>query len=1070
MFTHLHVRSWFSFLSGASSPERLAQRAAELGFQALALTDVNGMYGVVRHQLACRQAGIRPLFGAEVTVEGRPLVLLARTRTGYANICRLLTGGFQNTQTTEVDLTVDDLATVGEDLVCLTGGADGLLWQAIRDYDYLKARTWIDHLRAIFGRHLYVELTNLLRQEDRQMVVRLAQFAREARLPIVAAGDVRYAEQDDYALLDLMCCVRHHQTIFDGHPGRPVNDQAFLRSEAELRRLIPYPEAFKSAARIAEGCRVDLLPEHITPPGARVPMGISASDHLRKLCDEGLQQRYPFDRRPQAREQMERELDVICDLELEEFFLVVREVVDEAHRRDIRCAGRGSAANSIVAYLLGITHVDPLEHHLLFERFLHRGRKGTPDIDIDFDSERRLEVVDWMEERFGIDQTAMAATVTTYQLRSALRDVAKALGYSEQVLSAFTTAVPHRAASQIDQYRERILQIVGGETPLSRSLLDMVRRLDGCPRHLGQHSGGMVLSRAELNQFTPVQTSANGVKQVQFDKNDIERLGLVKLDVLGLRMLATLSFAAELVRRFYPEPFDIDAVSLDDEPTYEMIRAGESIGLFQIESQGQIHLLAMNQPETFQDLIAEIALFRPGPVQGGMVRPFVRRRKGQEPVQVADPVLEPILRDTYGIILFQEQVLEVAHHFAGMSLEQADDFRSLMSKFRDPGEMESMRTVFVNGALRRGVSPEVANEVFEKVSKFVGYGFCRSHAAAFARTVYQSAYLKRHFPAAYLAAVMQHHPGMYPIMTLEQEAKRLGVPVLPPDVNRSGVLYDLEPRGYGAFAIRKPLTSIKAVSPESARIIFLERLNGRFDHVEDFYRRCTIDKDGMESIARSGALDELTRDGRTALWEVGVLHRRLGPAGRPDAQQQLFHTRVLEPEDLPALPALTVDERLSWDYQTHGAARHHPMTLVRRQLNELEVRPIETCYRFKGPFRRGKSPLVRTAGISILRQRPPTAKGFMFLTLEDETGFIQCVINPQVQDLYGHVLGSSALIVQGELQAEKNWRGLILQQAWRLDSVFGGYEGHASYSGGRDRHVVQPGKRSDRLEHSLARE
>lgn len=1054
MFTHLHVRSWFSFLRGASPPDQLVEQAAALGMRALAITDIKGMYGVVRHQLACKEHGLKPVFGAEVVVGGRPLVLLAKTRTGYANICRLLTQGFQRTETPESDVRVEELAAVGEDVICLTGGAEGLLWDAVHRKAYPKARNWVDHLRGIFGRNLYVELTNQLRPDDRRMVTRMARFASECRLQVVATGDVRYATPEGYALYDLMTCIRTHQTIFEGHPERPVNDQAFLRPEAELRRLIPHPEAFRNAERIEASCCVDLLPEYITPPGARLPAGVLPETHLRKLCDEGLKTRYAAGERKRARAQMERELKVICGLELEEFFLVVREVVDEAARRNIRCAGRGSAANSIVAYLLGITHVDPIAHRLLFERFLHQGRKGTPDIDIDFDSDRRLEIVEWIEDRFGVEQTAMSATLQTYQLRSALRDVAKALGYPEQVLRAFSTAVPHRPATRIDEYREQVISILGGETPLARALVEGVWALAGCPRHLGQHSGGMVLSRAHLHAFTPVQTSANGVKMVQFDKRDIERLGLVKLDVLGLRMLAALSFAEELIQRTHPEPFNLDKVPLDDRPTFDMIRAGETIGLFQIESQGQLHLLAMNQPETFQDLIAEIALFRPGPVQGGMVRPFVRRRKGQERVQFQDPSLEPILKDTYGIILFQEQVLEVAHKFAGMSLQEADDFRALMSKFRDPGQMESMRTVFVNGAMRRGVSEKVAQEVFEKVSKFVGYGFCRSHAAAFAKTVFQSAYLKKHFPAAYMAAVMQHMPGMYPVMTLEQEAKRLGVQVLSPDVNHSGILYDLEHRGYGVYAIRKPLTSIKAVSLESARTIFLERLKGPFKDVEDFYRRCAVDKDAMENIARSGALDELTHGSRKALWEVGVLHRRLGTAGRIDPQQHLFSMQALEAVDLPALAELGIDERLSWDYQTHGAARHHPMTVVRRQLNELEVRPVSVCYQYAQPALRGKAPVIQTAGIVILRQRPPTAKGFMFITLEDETGFIQCVVNPQAQDLYGHMLNSAALIVQGELQSEKNWRGIILQQAWRLDAVFGGYEGHASYSGGRDRHVV----------------
>jgi error-prone DNA polymerase len=1109
-FVHLHVRSWFSFLRGSSAPEALAARAAALGHPALALTDVHGIYGAVRFQKACQAHGLRPIFGAEVMVQPpagppAPLVLLAASRAGLSNLNRVL-GAAHARDRLAPAATLDELAAHTDDLFCLTGGRGCHLWSLLDAERPLEALAWVGLLRELYRDRLSVELAHHRVAGDGRRIQRLLRTAEQAGVPPVATGDVRYAEPADYRRYDLMTCIRAGCTVFEGHPDRPTNAEASLHAEAVLRRRIPHPAAFARAAEIAAASRVDLLPGEITPPAARVPDGKTAAGYLRELCEEGFARRYreprppdtprqparaplapagrypmPAATRPRlaaeppprtraARRQLEHELAVIRELDLDEFFLVVHEIVAEARQRGIRCAGRGSAANSIVAYLLGITGVDPLAHRLLFERFLHAGRRGTPDIDVDFDSERREEVIAWMEQRFGPEQTAMTATLQMYRLRSAVRDVAKALGWPIETVNALGKAVPHSSARRVREHRVSIEQVLG-PSPLLEPLLAMVEGLEGCPRHLGLHSGGMVLSRRPLHHFTPVQVSANGVTMVQFDKDDLEALGLVKLDVLGLRMMATLSEADALIRRHeppdrqgYPAGVSLDELPLDDGPTFNMIRAGRTLATFQIESQGQLHLLAQHQPETFDDLITEIALFRPGPLQGNMVHPFVRRRRGQEPVVYDHPDLEPILQDTFGIILFQEQILEVAHRFAGMSLEDADEFRRLMSRFRDPGQMEGMRSRFVAGAASRGVPPEVANDVFEKVSKFVGYGFCRSHAAAFAKTVYQSCYLKRHHPAAFMAAIMQHRPGMYNLMTLQEEARRFGVAVLPPDIHRSGTRYDLERQpgrraGPPRLAIRMPLTAVKNLSLDDARALLWARLAQPFESLEDLYRRVAVPLDALRTLARSGALDPLVDgDARRALWEVGVLARRLGPAGqqRPPA---LIETAAIEPADIPALPPLAHAERLTWDLEAHDAAREHPVRLFRNALTDLEVRPIETAYRFGEAFplhgrQRGVPPQITVGGVVMLRQRPPTANGVMFLTLEDETGFIQCVVRPKVMEHLDHVLRRAALIVRGQLHAEGNWRGLVVQNAWALDGIFGGYEGQLDYAGGRDRYVT----------------
>ncbi len=1025
--------------------------------KALALTDYGGVYGAVRFQKACREHGVKPIFGAEVPIDGAPIVLLAADLRGYANLCKLLTKAHEK-ERLNPDATLEHLDEYADGLMCLTGALGSRLWSLVDEGKMEQAQVWIQQLQQIFGYRVSIEVSHHLNPGDTRRIHQLEQLSEITYVPLVATGDVRYAIPAEYRRYDLVSCIRLGISVFETHPERPRNAESYLKSEAALRRLIPIPSAFERAQEIADACNVNLLPGYITPPAASIPPRYTAKTYLHATCREALPKRYAPRGRRKAHEQLARELDVIGELDLEEFFLVVREITEESRRRGIRCAGRGSAANSIVAYLLGITAVDPIENKLLFERFLHAGRRGTPDIDVDFDSDRRDEIIAWMIERFGIEQTAMTATLITYRIRSAVRDTAKALGWPMELVNRIGKAVPpYGGTNKVSDHRVRLEQVIG-PSPLLEVLLEMAESLYGCPRHLGLHSGGMVLSRKPLYNFTPVQTSANGVKMVTFDKDDVEALGLVKFDVLGLRMLAAISEAVELVHRHISLTFDVDALPLDDIPTYNMIRASKTLGVFQIESQGQLHLLAQHQPENFRDLINEIALFRPGPLQSGMVHPFVRRRRGLEPVEYLHPSLVPVLEDTYGVIVYQEQVLEVAHHFAGMSLEEADEFRRLMSKFRDPGEMENMRGKFVSGAMNRGVSEALANQVFDNVANFVGFGFCRSHAAAFAKTVYQSAYMKRHYTAAFMAAFMQHRPGFYTLMTIEEEARRFGVPVLPPDINRSCFRYDLESREEGGLAIRKSLASVANVSSDAARLVIWERLCRPFRSVEDLYTRVPLDIDAFRSLARSGALDKLAGSSRRALWEVGLLARRGVVSGaKPTAA--LFDIPVISEADIPDFPPLTTPQRLSWDYQTHGAARSHPMALIRRTLNELEVRPIETCYRLGRYVSVGSgktSTIITIAGLCVLRQRPQTAKGVLFLTLEDETGLIQTIVQPKTLEHLDHILSLSALIVRGSLQVMGNWRGLVVTQAWPLHGVFGGYEGFPAEMGGRDRFITDP--------------
>ena len=1056
-FVHLHCRSWFSFLRGASPPEALAHAAHLCGHAHVALTDVNGTYGAVRFQQACRTYGINGIVGAEVMpsallrreldlkqraqqAPSHAVVLLAKSLEGYANICRLLT--WYHTSVPDA-LVLEQHRSFRQDTICIASYSAKLRELIAAGEDQVVLQ-WLRQLQAIYGQDLFVELTHHAVPSERLYSKRLQQLSQRAAIPTLATNSVKYATPEEAQRLDLLTCIRLGIALDEPHPARPLNRDAYFKP-ALATDALPI-EAIQATLAVAEQCQCSLLKDQVQSPPARIPAEYTQREYLAKLCYSGLQAKYLTNRQA-ALSQLNDELSVIFDLGIEEFFLVVREVVEEAGRRGIRCAGRGSAANSVVAFLLGITGVDPLEHNLLFARFLHRGRKGTPDIDVDFDSERRDEIIAWIEDRFGIEHTAMTATLTVFRLRLALREVVKALGYPMKVVNEITKLVPRREPRDVREYEEALRRFLNGND--IELLLSLVEMLQDCPRHLGLHSGGMVLCRKPLPYYSPVQVSANGVKVVQFDKDDIEALGLIKLDVLGLRMLAALSEADTLVRRYHGGTSEIDALPLDDPSVYEYICSGRTLGLFQIESQGQMHLIASHQPECFHDLVCEIALFRPGPLQGGMVHPFVRRRAGVEPVTYDHPDLEPILADTYGVILFQEQILEIANQFAGMALDVADDFRSHMSKGRDAKKIEEMKALFFDGALRRGVEMQTVERVFEKVSNFVGYGFCRSHAAAFAKTVYLSAWFKLNYPAAYMAAIMQHHPGMYPLMTLEEEAKRMGVPVLPPDINLSAVRYELESTHPG-LAIRKPITSIKGVSEETAQRLTWSRIERPFSSVDDILQRIVIKKDDLQSLARAGALDTLTGDSRRAVWETGIAVQRLHLF---ETDARLLRLPSVLPDEIPPLALLSARERVIWDLTTHNSSRLHPVALMRRTLADLNVQTIETCYRCSPP--ENADIKVTVAGTAMLKQRPPTAKGVMFVTLEDETGYIQVVAFQHIQEAYPELVRSPAMIVTGTLQAKGGWRGVVAHKLYPLEGSIGGYAGFANAQGGRDRLMLQ---------------
>jgi len=1001
----LCTRSTFSFGAGTATPTTLVRRAAELGYRSLALTDLLNVTGAVELFQAARDAGLRALIGATVPVrlddrDVVPLVLLAASRAGYATLNELITHAHA-ADAPAVPWAV--LLAHTHDLVCLTGARDGLPARFLARRQVAELDRRVRELKGAFPDRLYVQLFHDRLPWDGRRARVLRRFAQDVGLPTVAAPEVRHALPADHRLLDALTCARLGITVDEPHPQRPQNDAGALPGPAEVQRRLPFPEAALNAAWVAERAAFDLLPERLVPPSARVPAGLSPAEHLERRCYEALLQRYQGDRLAQARLKLEEELATIRALGLADFFLVAAEVTDHCRRHGILAAGRGSAAASICCYLLGITRADPIEHDLLFERFLHTGKTAMPDVDIDVSSARRDELLAWVEQRFGATTEAMVANKITYRLPLAIQDLGRAIGIPQEQRDLLTRALgrdfrhlpPHRAREAAPAFDE-----VLADAPAKAALLGLLTRMEPRhARHLAPHSGGVVLARDPLTHYSPLQRSSGGLKLLQLDKGDAEALGLIKLDLLGLRMLAALERAREEVLRTEGTWLDLDALP-DDPRVWDLIAAGATMGLFQIESPSQVNTARVMRSRTLKDLAHQIALIRPGPIQSGTVHPYLRRRRGLEPVTYWHPSLEPILAKSYGVLLFQEDVLRIAVHFAGMSWTEADRFRKRVSGFRDLADIEPDRERFVAGAQQTVAATEAdANVVFDAVKAYQGYGFAESHAWAFALHAYASAWLRVHHPAAFLAAILTEEPGMWSPSTKRQEARAWGVPLLPIDIDRSGVHYRVERGPDGRWAVRTPLAAVKGVSPALARAIMCDRLSrGPYRDVISAMRRVPAPAPAWEALARAGAFDA-TSPRRDALY---LVHAAAPPTATAD-QDPLFHP----PPDVPAFAPLTEPERYVWD---HAVARLsslelHALDLVRDQLRELGAVSL-------GQLRRvARQSRHRTAGLVVGRQRPGTAKGFAFFVLEDGAARGQLIISPDLWSRQRVLLRDAAILV-----------------------------------------------------------
>jgi error-prone DNA polymerase len=992
-YAELHCLTSFSFLRGASQPEELVARAASLGYAALAITDECSVAGVVRAHLAARTHGLQLLVGSEFALEdGLRCVLLAEHRAGYGRLCRLITRARRAAPKGRYRLVRADLEREPPE-GCLA------LWLPGAQPDPAAA-AW---LAALFPQRLWIAVELLTTGQDRRRLAALERLGREQGLPLVAAGDVHMHVRGRRALQDVLTATRLGVPVDRAGYALFPNGERHLRPLPRLAELYP-PALMAATLEVAARCRFSLEELRYEYPREIVPEGQTPASWLRRLTLEGERRRWPDGTPDRVRALLEHELTLIAELGYEAFFLTVHDVVNHARSRGILCQGRGSAANSAVCYCLGITEVDPARSQLLFERFISRERNEPPDIDVDFEHERREEVIQYLYAKYGRHRAALAATVICYRPRSALRDVAKAMGLDPLQVDALARSMQWWDGSRIAEERVRDVGL-DPASPVMTRVLALARTLLGFPRHLSQHVGGFVIARDLLEELVPVENAAMpGRTVIQWDKDDLDALGLLKVDVLGLGMLSAIRRAFELVERHRGRRWTLASVPAEDPAVYEMIGHADTVGVFQIESRAQMAMLPRLKPRTYYDLVIEVAIIRPGPIQGDMVHPYLRRRSGLEPVSYPSPEVEGVLERTLGVPIFQEQVMQLAIVAAGFTPGEADALRRAMAAWKRKGGLGHFEERLIRGMRERGYPEEFAQRIFQQILGFGEYGFPESHAASFALLVYVSAWLKRHEPAAFAAALINSQPmGFYAPAQLVQDARRHGVEVRSVDVRASEWDCTLERDPDGALALRLGLRLAKGLPEAAAQRLVAARAQGAFEDVPALARRAALDRRELGCLAAAGALQSLAGHRHRAAWQVAGVEAPLPVLPEPRVS-----------EGIPLLRTPREGEEVVADYRHTGLTlRRHPVALLRER---LAARGCATAARLR-ELPDG-SP-VRTAGLVITRQRPGSASGVTFVTLEDETGSINLVVWRDVAERQRRALvGSRLMGVAGELQVE----------------------------------------------------
>ncbi|HKW87292.1 MAG TPA: error-prone DNA polymerase [Candidatus Acidoferrales bacterium] len=1030
-YAPLWCKSNFSFLEGASHPEELVEHAAKLSLRAIAVTDRDGVYGVVRAHEKAREHGVQLLIGAEVTVETAAdqnravqdvpstIVLLVQDRDGYANLCRLLTIGRLRKPKGESSVTWDEICRHAAGLLALWGGDASLL---VRE---AEPDSVAGCLCDAFGDRIYAMVAR--HRRDTEAVTEKLLRTRAARygLPAVAAVEVLYHDPARRALQDVMTCIRHGVTVHTaGQLLKPNAEHALLTPQAFTALFADDPEAVAHTNEIAARSTFSLSQLRYRYPAERLPDGMSSSSRLRYLAHEGARKRYggevPAKEVPaKVAAQLDTELRLIEKLDYGGYFLTMHEIVEFCRAHAILCQGRGSAANSVVCYALGITAVDPMRIDMLFERFLSKERNEPPDIDLDVMHERREEVIQHIYEKYGRDHAAMVANVVRYRPRSAVRDVGKALGIPETTADRLARLLSHHAGINEEALRQAGLN---PETPLHQHFLHLAGEILNAPRHLSIHPGGFLLGHEPVHDIVPIENATMTDRTViQWDKDDVEAVGLFKVDILGLGALTQLDLCFRLLQQHRGLQLSMATIPEGDEDTYEMICGGETVGVFQIESRAQMSMLPRLRPKTYYDLVIQISIVRPGPISGGMVHPYLRRRNREEKVTYPHDCLIPVLAKTMGVPLFQEQVMRLAIVAADYTPGEADQLRRDMAAWRRSGRLGEHRERLISRMVAKGIKPEFADSVFKQICGFGEYGFPESHAASFALISYAAAYLKRHYPAEFTCALLNAQPmGFYSVATIVEDAKRQGVEVRPVDAQRSEwdcTLEDIVTANTAErrFAVRMGLRFVKDVGEADGKRILSARATAAFTSFEDVARRSGINEHVLSAMAEAGAFDTFDISRRAALWEVSGAVR--------DARLPLSFSGK---DDLPAFSPLKEAEIIAWDYRTSfHSTRGHPVAPLRPLLRAQGIPDAKTVRSLQ------PGTLVRYAGLVICRQRPQTASDVTFMTLEDETGFVNLVIWDSVFQSFS-VLARVAcwLGVTGTIQRQDDVVHVIAQRLW----------------------------------------
>ena len=1054
-YIELHASSAFSFLAGASEPDSFIERAVELDMPALALADRNGLYGAARFHTSAEHNQIKAHIGAEIAVssfgnrlvppewlphsyEDEPprIVLLCASQVGYQNLCQLITR-FKMREITKAEgaATYDDLEEFSSGLICLTGGEEGPLASILNSAGESGVHEALDRLTSIYGRgNVYVELQRHHEREEELRNSTLLTIASRRGMPIIATNGVRCASPDDRELLDIFTSIRHHTTVHNAGRLLCKNSLRHLRSTREMLDLFrDIPEAISNTRIVSERLEFTLNNLGYEFPRYPIPEGETVDSFLSKRVDDGISKRYANKQKAsllkRARKQARHELELIAKLGFAGYFLIVWDIIQFCQKNGFLVQGRGSAANSVVCFALEITAVDPIGMELLFERFLSESRGEWPDIDLDLPSgDHRERVIQYIYEHYGALGAAMTANVITYRGRSAAREVGKALGFDEHQLAKLSSLVGHWEWRGDNDTMERHFDQAGFDIahPVITKYLDLCKRVCDLPRHLGQHSGGMVICAGMLNRVVPIErASMPGRTVVQWDKEDCADLGLIKVDLLGLGMMATLKDSLELVSHHYGA--EVDLASLPEDPiVYETLCKADTVGMFQVESRAQMASLPHNAPRCFYDVVVQVAIIRPGPIVGKMMHPYMRRRQGQEEVSYPHPLLEPVLKRTLGVPLFQEQLLRMAMVVASFTGAEAEELRRAVGMRRSMQRMRDLEGRLRSGMTRNGIGQHEQDSIVQGISSFAMYGFPESHAASFALIAYASAYLKVHYLAAFTCGLLNNQPmGFYTPAVVIKDAQRHGLRVRPICIQRSDKLCSIEHEDDGSLSVRIGLNYAKGLKQSTAEALLESRNNsGNFQSVDDLTRRVSeLSRKELVLLAQIGALNSIgeVKHRRDALWQVEQASRPIGP---------LLRSTTTMPEAKVSMPLrkMTTDERLAADYAGSGlTCGPHPMTYHR------------SAYKRKGFVSAGElqnygsNRFIRIAGCVIARQRPGTAKGFVFLSLEDESGIANIIIMPDLFERQRVVITRSRFLeIEGALQIQN---GVIHVKAFNIRPV-----------------------------------